>query len=908
MVKKIKQKLSAIFTLFFLMSSFLNFQISYSQAAMVGPDSGTVNITGQIKDVTTTNPVAGAAVKLLLREPISYYQWYDYENNIWMNDCVEPLVQKDNRCYTELQIDITDNNGNYLLENTNACNFNFDRDYYFDLEFSKENYITKTIEDINEICGETVIKNTLLAPNDSTPDWRRDIQPGDILYDPYTSGIGHTGLYVGDGRVIEAQGNAADRSYEKNKVNDNPISLWDYPSRKDAYILRIKNKNGLSEEAMSLIKNNAIEFALQQVYPVAKPYDWSWYQKQSDIDSPSWYCSELVWAAYINQGIDLEYSHDPLGIISPVSPDEIFMDDDVEVINSHLSTELNTWRDYVFLFVFSPVEITVTDEDGNVFDKNNIGGIPGALYLEDEVDANGQVRDRIILPNGNYKITVTPKPGANPNDTYSLMMESGGQQTYLAQDVKLSDIPNEPYVIDENEATVGGFSDTEEISGNLYQAGTLDAVFLSANNFSPTTTPSQIAAATASAQNNGTLDFQYKISAENFSGGIDLCAALNFQAKRNGTEIYNSALTNFFVATSTLETLAADNFDFIASLSAGADASLQNKTCFFDLELKSWQTGSDDENAGFNDEEILSFSISSGEWSASPPAPAGVVLNEFLPNPQGFEYNFDFGSDSDSMPKGEWVELYNNDNIEHNLTDWYIKDAANHKIDITNVNTNLATTTISAHGWLVVYMNNAILNNSEDTITLYDNNDTIKDSYYYKGRDFLDLEPTPGGENTTSTSGTSSISDVPDNKSFARIPDGAGDWVDPIPTPGGPNKIEETQDIITPVSAQSAAGESELENEETIEENNNPSEQILEQADEPEEIIEPIVYEPVGDTIQNPNSEDTLPIENPVETPAGISVEEPQPAAGEEIAALPAEESATAVESPAPVSESTIVE
>jgi len=257
MVKKIKQKLSAIFTLFFLMSSFLNFQISYSQAAMVGPDSGTVNITGQIKDVTTTNPVAGAAVKLLLREPISYYQWYDYENNIWMNDCVEPLVQKDNRCYTELQIDITDNNGNYLLENTNACNFNFDRDYYFDLEFSKENYITKTIEDINEICGETVIKNTLLAPNDSTPDWRRDIQPGDILYDPYTSGIGHTGLYVGDGRVIEAQGNAADRSYEKNKVNDNPISLWDYPSRKDAYILRIKNKNGLSEEAMSLIKNNA---------------------------------------------------------------------------------------------------------------------------------------------------------------------------------------------------------------------------------------------------------------------------------------------------------------------------------------------------------------------------------------------------------------------------------------------------------------------------------------------------------------------------------------------------------------------------------------------------------------------------------------------------------------------------
>jgi len=875
MVKKIKQKLSAIFTLFFLMSSFLNFQISYSQAAMVGPDSGTVNITGQIKDVTTTNPVAGAAVKLLLREPISYYQWYDYENNIWMNDCVEPLVQKDNRCYTELQIDITDNNGNYLLENTNACNFNFDRDYYFDLEFSKENYITKTIEDINEICGETVIKNTLLAPNDSTPDWRRDIQPGDILYDPYTSGIGHTGLYVGDGRVIEAQGNAADRSYEKNKVNDNPISLWDYPSRKDAYILRIKNKNGLSEEAMSLIKNNAIEFALQQVYPVAKPYDWSWYQKQSDIDSPSWYCSELVWAAYINQGIDLEYSHDPLGIISPVSPDEIFMDDDVEVINSHLSTELNTWRDYVFLFVFSPVEITVTDEDGNVFDKNNIGAIPGALYLEDEVDANGQVRDRIILPNGNYKITVTPKPGANPNDTYSLMMESGGQQTYLAQDVKLSDIPNEPYVIDENEATVGGFSDTEEISGNLYQAGTLDAVFLSANNFSPTTTPSQIAAATASAQNNGTLDFQYKISAENFSGDNELCAALNLQANRNGTEIYNVALTNFFVATSTLATLAADNFDFIASLSAGADASLQNKTCFFDLKLKSWQTGSDDENAGFNDEEILSFSISSGDWSATS---AGVALNEFLPDP--------IDDDSAAKPNGEWVELYNNGDSALDLVGYYLTDLdIEHKIEVESCRTNTGGTIINAHDFLVVYRkgdgslctsHNFSLNNDGDTLNFYDSSDVLLDSYSYGA--------------------------TAENKSYARIPDGAGDWVDPIPTPGGPNKIEETQDIITPVSAQSAAGESEFENEEAIKENNNPSEQILEQADEPEEIIEPIVYEPVGDTIQNSEPENILPSAEEVEA------ENPPAAEPEEIIASPVQESATAVESPAPVSESTIVE
>jgi len=403
----------------------------------------------------------------------------------------------------------------------------------------------------------------------------------------------------------------------------------------------------------------------------------------------------------------------------------------------------------------------------------------------------------------------------------------------------------------------------------------LDAVFLSANNFSPTTTPSQIAAATASAQNNGTLDFQYKISAENFSGDNELCAALNLQANRNGTEIYNVALTNFFVATSTLATLAADNFDFIASLSAGADASLQNKTCFFDLKLKSWQTGSDDENAGFNDEEILSFSISSGDWSATS---AGVALNEFLPDP--------IDDDSAAKPNGEWVELYNNGDSALDLVGYYLTDLdIEHKIEVESCRTNTGGTIINAHDFLVVYRkgdgslctsHNFSLNNDGDTLNFYDSSDVLLDSYSYGA--------------------------TAENKSYARIPDGAGDWVDPIPTPGGPNKIEETQDIITPVSAQSAAGESEFENEEAIKENNNPSEQILEQADEPEEIIEPIVYEPVGDTIQNSEPENILPSAEEVEA------ENPPAAEPEEIIASPVQESATAVESPAPVSESTIVE
>ena len=45
--------------------------------------------------------------------------------------------------------------------------------------------------------------------------------------------------------------------------------------------------------------------------------------------------------------------------------------------------------------------------------------------------------------------------------------------------------------------------------------------------------------------------------------------------------------------------------------------------------------------------------------------------------------------------------------------------------------------------------------------------------------------------------------DAPDDKSFARILDGSSNWVDPIPTPGEPNKIEENM----PLTAQMGGNE-----------------------------------------------------------------------------------------------------
>jgi hypothetical protein len=61
---------------------------------------------------------------------------------------------------------------------------------------------------------------------------------------------------------------------------------------------------------------------------------------------------------------------------------------------------------------------------------------------------------------------------------------------------------------------------------------------------------------------------------------------------------------------------------------------------------------------------------------------------------------------------------------------------------------------------------------------------------------------TPVGDNQN-PSGTETAGN--EGKSFARIPDGTGNWVDPIPTPGGPNRLEETvvvkSDVFSPLSS-----------------------------------------------------------------------------------------------------------
>ena len=164
-----------------------------------------------------------------------------------------------------------------------------------------------------------------------------------------------------------------------------------------------------------------------------------------------------------------------------------------------------------------------------------------------------------------------------------------------------------------------------------------------------------------------------------------------------------------------------------------------------------------------------------------------VVLNEILPNPEGL--------DSQDGLAGEWVELYNNGDAPVDVVGWYIKDAIGNTKVISSANTHTGSTIIGASGsgseWLVVFMNAAVLNNTGDTVFLFDDEDLLKDSHAFgesNTDEDGDLNTSAGGDNDT-PSGSETAGN--EGKSIARIPDGTGAWIDPIPTPGGPNRLEE---------------------------------------------------------------------------------------------------------------------
>ena len=123
------------------------------------------------------------------------------------------------------------------------------------------------------------------------------VKKGDVIYEAMGAGglAGHIAIVEGvfdrgDGtkyiRLIESIG---DGGTVRSILDDKRADV------KQAYVLRVY---GASQTNI----NRALAFCIGQMgkgYRMDLKWDFNYYQ-------PDWYCSELVWAAYFNQGINIE--------------------------------------------------------------------------------------------------------------------------------------------------------------------------------------------------------------------------------------------------------------------------------------------------------------------------------------------------------------------------------------------------------------------------------------------------------------------------------------------------------------------------------------------------------------------------------------------------------------------------
>lgn len=286
---------------------------------------------------------------------------------------------------------------------------------------------------------------------------------------------------------------------------------------------------------------------------------------------------------------------------------------------------------------------------------------------------------------------------------------------------------------------------------------------------------------------DGTIATQYGVSVASVSCEDAFYDGLAVSLTHNGDSTYAGDFENLYAS-------STDDGTWELEITASSSIALTADTCAITLTFKAWQENIALFNTGgFYQEEDIEILLTAAEYLGST-----VLLNEVLPNPEGL--------DTQAGLQGEWVELYNVSLGAVDVTNWYIEDEASNHIDIIPATTYNGQTTVASFGWAVVFMSGAVLNNTGDTVYLYDNNGVLRDRYSYGASvndDDGDSNNTPSGDNTNPAG--SEVSGQ-EGKSDARIPDGADNWVDPIPTPGAPNVLEEEQDFTFVASAPQTQG------------------------------------------------------------------------------------------------------
>jgi uncharacterized protein YycO len=197
--------------------------------------------------------------------------------------------------------------------------------YYQVLDFPEDSMIGYTLSRSNWYYNTG--KRLTVSPNYSKYNLLNVVQPGDIVYEA-AGGSGITGhITIVEGiffdttygryyvRVIEAIGYSSGSGQGDGVCRG--VLDDDRLDNRDGTILRVTN-------ASDSIISGAISFCVGQI---GKGYNYD-FGKNTASSEKDWYCSELVWAAYKNEGIDIENNTNILGVLP------------IEIYESSLVTEV----------------------------------------------------------------------------------------------------------------------------------------------------------------------------------------------------------------------------------------------------------------------------------------------------------------------------------------------------------------------------------------------------------------------------------------------------------------------------------------------------------------------------------------------------------------------------------------
>ncbi len=298
------------------------------------------------------------------------------------------------------------------------------------------------------------------------------------------------------------------------------------------------------------------------------------------------------------------------------------------------------------------------------------------------------------------------------------------------------------------------YGDIESSLDNILSAAFLD-LLLTNNNLEKIIGPEalgEVSHASVVMEEEGSLAMQYALSNSVLNEDADLCSKLIVEAKLNGISKYIGPLS-LLAHTATTE---FGSWEFRFDLPPNASVPHGAK-CHANALFSTWRQDIVNlADSGWNDKEILDISFTARM----------VVLNEIFARPNG-----------GPAPKDkEYIELYNNGNTPVDVLNWKISEISGVTetfYPIVAVGAvpgqvmpyNGASTVIPAGGFLVLQFGggSSHLNDTGDTVKLYDNTAVLLDGHSYPA--------------------------IAAGKAVVRFPDGIGFWVDPEPTPGTTNMV-----------------------------------------------------------------------------------------------------------------------